>query len=31
MDSLEEFTVSKKIGYVRIDGKVGIEQRHNRV
>ena len=33
MDSLEEFITSKKekIGYVRIDGKVNIDQRHQRV
>lgn len=31
MDSLEEFVKSKKVGYVRICGKVGIDQRHERV
>lgn len=25
MDALEEFVKSKKVGYVRIDGKVGID------
>jgi SWI/SNF-related matrix-associated actin-dependent regulator 1 of chromatin subfamily A len=28
MDSLESFVKTKKIGYVRIDGKVGIDVRH---
>lgn len=31
MDALEEFTRTKKVGYVRIDGKVGIDQRHESV
>ena len=31
MDKLELFLKKKKIGYVRIDGKVKTEERHNRV
>jgi SWI/SNF-related matrix-associated actin-dependent regulator 1 of chromatin subfamily A len=31
MDKLEAFVVSKKVGFVRIDGRVGIEARHDRV
>ncbi len=31
MDSIEEFVKKSKVGYVRIDGKVGIDQRHERV
>jgi SWI/SNF-related matrix-associated actin-dependent regulator 1 of chromatin subfamily A len=31
MDSLEDFVVGQKIKYIRIDGKVNIDQRHERV
>ena len=31
MDALEAFVQKSKVEYVRIDGKVGVEQRHLRV
>ena len=31
MDSLEEFVKTQKVGYIRIDGKVGMDARHDRV
>lgn len=31
MDKLEEYIVGKKVGFVRIDGSVNIDKRHERV
>lgn len=31
MDSLEHYVKTKKVGYIRICGKVGVDQRHDRV
>jgi SWI/SNF-related matrix-associated actin-dependent regulator 1 of chromatin subfamily A len=31
LDSLEEFVQTKKIGYIRIDGKVSMDKRNERV
>jgi SWI/SNF-related matrix-associated actin-dependent regulator of chromatin subfamily A-like protein 1 len=31
LDGLEDFVKGKKIGYIRIDGAVNIDQRHARV
>lgn len=31
MDGLEEFVMKKKIGYIRIDGSVNVDARHERV
>ena len=31
LDHLENFVKKKRVGYVRIDGSVPVEKRHNRV
>ncbi len=31
MDGLEKFIKSKKVPYIRIDGKVNVDERHRRV
>lgn len=31
MDGLEQYAKNKKIGYIRIDGSVNIDKRHDRV